>query len=508
MSLLMQALKKAERAKQNRPQDEELAKPSEAFDELLTFLPHARGASRAAPTLKPVDRHGADSLSLEPIDQVAPDDSGLHDPGSASLERAAPWPNAAAMPAGDRASDAAPRSASQAAPTHHGADTARPSRSGPPMRTKPVRVKVAPRQRLLIDPALVRMAVLGSLCLLVVLVFFYIWWNAMYGSGSSRKLAPVPMPGQSAGVAPPAIPAAPLAAAPVDSTPAPGSALAGLGAGTSTMPASPSAGAPSDVPPTQAPSNPGEQFGAAPQRAPEAAAVASPVIVPSPRAEPARSSPRPSALPPVAAEDSGAIHVVRGSAPAQVNAVLQNAYQLLNAGDFANARLQYEAVLKKDANNRDALLGLAALALKEGQGEPAQAIYLRLLTLDPNDGDALAGLTNLRQGDAVQSEQGLKRLLQRTPENGALLFALGNLYARQGRWPEAQQSYFHAYTSMPGNADYAFNLAVGLDRLNQGKLALGYYQSALTLGQGGAFSFERATAKRRIVELGGQLGTP
>ena len=39
MSLLMQALKKAERAKQNSLSDEELEKPSEAYDQVLELAP-------------------------------------------------------------------------------------------------------------------------------------------------------------------------------------------------------------------------------------------------------------------------------------------------------------------------------------------------------------------------------------------------------------------------------------------------------------------------------------
>ena len=62
-------------------------------------------------------------------------------------------------------------------------------------------------------------------------------------------------------------------------------------------------------------------------------------------------------------------------------------------------------------------------------------------------------------------------------------FALGNLFARQGRWPEAQQSYFRAFSAMPENADYAFNLGVGLDRMNQPRLAQTYYRRALELAQ-------------------------
>ena len=161
-------------------------------------------------------------------------------------------------------------------------------------------------------------------------------------------------------------------------------------------------------------------------------------------------------------------------------------------------------VLRQDANNRDALLGMAAVAAREGQAEQAAATYARLLDLDPNDNDALAGLSSVRQGDPGQSESRLRRMLDKHPESAPLLFSLGNLYARQGRWPEAQQHYVRAYSAAPGNADYAFNLGVGLDRLNQGKLARTYYQRALELAQQGTVSFDRTVAAARAQELGGQ----
>ena len=112
--------------------------------------------------------------------------------------------------------------------------------------------------------------------------------------------------------------------------------------------------------------------------------------------------------------------------------------------------------------------------------------------------------TSLRAGDPAQTEARLRQAVERNPESGPALFALGNLYARQGRWQDAQHHYFRAYTSVPSNADYAFNLAVGLDRLNQAPLALSYYQKALALAASGTVSFDRAAAQRRVRELGGQ----
>jgi tetratricopeptide (TPR) repeat protein len=78
---------------------------------------------------------------------------------------------------------------------------------------------------------------------------------------------------------------------------------------------------------------------------------------------------------------------------------------------------------------------------------------------------------------------------------------LGNQYAQQSRWSEAQAAYFKAYSIDPQNADYAFNLAVSLDQLRQRKPALEYYQRALALADKRAASFDSAQARSRVQEL-------
>jgi tetratricopeptide (TPR) repeat protein len=45
------------------------------------------------------------------------------------------------------------------------------------------------------------------------------------------------------------------------------------------------------------------------------------------------------------------------------------------------------------------------------------------------------------------------------PDSPTLNFALGNLYAQQGRWNDAQQAYFRAFAGDGDNPDYQFNLA-------------------------------------------------
>jgi Tfp pilus assembly protein PilF len=199
--------------------------------------------------------------------------------------------------------------------------------------------------------------------------------------------------------------------------------------------------------------------------------------------------------------DISNIQIRQSSRGNQINPALSSAYQFFIAGDATSARQQYQKVLQQEPNNRDALLGLAAIALNQRQAEQAGAFYGKLLELDPGDPDAIAGLTSLQQGDPAQSESRLKKALNQHPQAGALLFALGNLYAQQARWSDAQQTYFRAYASAPANGDYAFNLAVSLDKLNQGKLAKEYYQRALATGQSGPVNFSREAVQKRIREL-------
>ena len=181
---------------------------------------------------------------------------------------------------------------------------------------------------------------------------------------------------------------------------------------------------------------------------------------------------------------------------------LDQAYDALQAGKLQEAQQGYEQVLRNDPKNTDALLGLATIASRQGQTERAHAYYLQAQESDPNDATAQAGLINSKgQADPGRSESQLKTALSSQPDSSALLFALGNLYARQLRWSDAQQAYFKAYASEPDNPDIIFNLAVSLDQLRQSKLAAQYYQMALNTAGGRAVAFDRSQVRNRILEL-------
>jgi tetratricopeptide (TPR) repeat protein len=190
--------------------------------------------------------------------------------------------------------------------------------------------------------------------------------------------------------------------------------------------------------------------------------------------------------------------------PARVESdpVLEGAYQAYNAGDMAKALGDYQQVLRSNPDSRDALLGLAAVETQAKRYDIAESYFTRLLELDPRDALAQAGLIGLHgQLDPQAAESRLKSMIAAQPEASFLHFTLGNQFAAQGRWEEAQQAYFRAYTGDPENADFAYNLAISLDRMHQPQPALEYYRRALALALSHPASFDKAQVSKRVLQF-------
>jgi tetratricopeptide (TPR) repeat protein len=184
-----------------------------------------------------------------------------------------------------------------------------------------------------------------------------------------------------------------------------------------------------------------------------------------------------------------------------IDQVLSKAYQSYQSGDYATSWQYYREALTKDAKNRDALLGLAAIAQQQRQDDTALHYYSQVLTLDPRDPVAQAGLSSLSVADTAAKESRLKQLITQQPDSAALRFALGNQYVAQSRWADAQQAYLSALSLEPSNALFTFNLAVSLDHLGQRKAAAKYYQQALQFDTSGNSGFNHAQAQQRFNEL-------
>ena len=220
--------------------------------------------------------------------------------------------------------------------------------------------------------------------------------------------------------------------------------------------------------------------------------------VDTPRLPPSQRVPDPRLAPLPASSEPAA---TRGTP--QVNPRVEAGYAAYLAGDLATARTEYQQALREEPANRDALLGLGALDVRAGRYESAEALYLRVLQIDPRDAPAQAALIALRSGrsDPLATESRVKTLLAADPAAHALNFTLGNQLAQQNRWAEAQQEYFKAYSAEPDNADFAYNLAVSLDHLRQPKLALDYYQRAVALAKTRGAGFDVAAAEARAAQL-------
>jgi Tfp pilus assembly protein PilF len=213
-------------------------------------------------------------------------------------------------------------------------------------------------------------------------------------------------------------------------------------------------------------------------------------------AAPRRARPAPVAEP----DTDSPVRVTR--APLKVDPALLRGYDAFNRGDLEQAQREYERAQKSDPRNTDALHGLAAIAVRQGRHEQADLLYRRIAESDPQDTVAISALINNRsQIDPGAAESRLKSLTAAQPDLAAPQFALGNLYARQGRWNEAQQAYFRAYNAEQDNPDILYNLAISLEHLRQNKLAVQYYTLAIAATQNRRSGFDPARAAARLQAL-------
>jgi tetratricopeptide (TPR) repeat protein len=201
------------------------------------------------------------------------------------------------------------------------------------------------------------------------------------------------------------------------------------------------------------------------------------------------------------ASDSVSIAVTKTKSEFSGNPTLMSAYEAYNAGNNTEAQKLYKQVLQHDVRNVDALLGLGAIASRQGRIADANGWYGKVLEVDPRNNLAQTELqADQSQVNAQDSESRLKSMLAKHPEDANLHVALGNLYAEQSQWPAAQQAYFDAYR-LHESADSAFNLAVSLDQMGKSKLALPYYQRALELAQSSPNSIDKAALEARIAAI-------
>lgn len=290
----------------------------------------------------------------------------------------------------------------------------------------------------------------------------YVWWQLQPKSGLVAARVPMPHAPASASAPSAVAPAPTLATAPV---------------------IAPVAAAPGAVRPATA---------VADDKDDDAAPVSRRAVAPTRRAI--------STAPAPTTEPTSPVRVTK--APLKVNPALTRGFDAFNRSDLAAAQLEYSLAQKADPRNPDALHGLAAVAVRQGRLDQAEQLYRQLAEADPHDTVAMSALINLRgQMDPNAAESRLKSLSADQPDLAAPQFSLGNLYARHGRWSEAQHAYFKAYSAEPDNPDILYNLAISLEHLRQNKLAAKYYSQAIAAAQTRPAGFDKAQATARLNSL-------
>ncbi|MFT5843077.1 MAG: tetratricopeptide (TPR) repeat protein [Pseudohongiellaceae bacterium] len=197
---------------------------------------------------------------------------------------------------------------------------------------------------------------------------------------------------------------------------------------------------------------------------------------------------------------------------AMIDPNVDRAYAAYQQGFFDQAEALYRQGLASDPTQRDALLGLANITARNGNSTEALDLYSRLLARNPSDPIARAGLMELLPAGSPSEQEGeLKRLLNDHPDVAALSYAYGNFLASNQRWSEAQQAYFRALqlaksdAALNGlvNPDYAFNLAVSLEQLNQSEPAQNYYREALDYSANHPAGFDLTALRSRLANMAG-----
>lgn len=196
------------------------------------------------------------------------------------------------------------------------------------------------------------------------------------------------------------------------------------------------------------------------------------------------------------------ISIVRTTKSDPIHVLLRDAYNAFHNEDYRKSESLYQKVNKREPTNRDALLGLAAIGIKEKRFEYARQKYQYLLKLNPRDSLATAGMSSIESRvDPQLNESQLKFMLKQQPDSAHLYFALGSQYSSQNKWAEAQSAFFSAWSAENKNADYAYNLAVSLDHLDKKSQALDFYQLSLKLKQASSGNFSNANTEQRIHTL-------
>ncbi|MBT5241991.1 MAG: tetratricopeptide repeat protein [Rhodospirillaceae bacterium] len=176
-------------------------------------------------------------------------------------------------------------------------------------------------------------------------------------------------------------------------------------------------------------------------------------------------------------------------------------YNALVRGDVGSALQLYSDALSSEPTSVMAQLGRSASLQRLGRLEEARTGYEAVLRIDPNNRQALANLTSIFSTRAPN--EALSRLLdleREYPQFSPVKAQIGLLYARMGSNDQAMAYLREAASMSPATVMYQYNLAVLLDRMGRAEQAVFSYERVLAgiLNGGVASDLSRSSIERRV----------
>ena len=159
--------------------------------------------------------------------------------------------------------------------------------------------------------------------------------------------------------------------------------------------------------------------------------------------------------------------------PANYKARIDLGNMMLAGGRIDDAKAQADAVMAAQPDNADGHALLSRIAARRGDKDLALSEIRRALELSPNEAPLHETLALFEVGDATKSasvEDELKKSIALDPKSVNAKLLLAAFYAKNNRWPEAEQTCLSAIATDPKNLTARESLAqIYLKQNNQPK---------------------------------------
>jgi predicted Zn-dependent protease len=155
------------------------------------------------------------------------------------------------------------------------------------------------------------------------------------------------------------------------------------------------------------------------------------------------------------------------------NSILGNLRRIQTILMFGERNLEvslnhFQNELKKDANDVDALYGLAVTQERLGRTNESLATFRAALVISPDDGDILRdlGITYFKFGRTSEAIHFLQKAVNIDHKNIDTLLYLGRSYEAMGNYSAALEAYKGLEKIKANDADVYYNIAMAYGKTN------------------------------------------